>query len=273
MQIIDFIIFTSYLSFYKDFLFWCFNVILQYGSFMIRCEQVFNIFIFNMSLIWNEFLKVGNFWLCNWNSLIFLKHITSTIIRTVTFFILSFPCEIRSVSNKSNIPSYRQPHTTGALTPLSQCSTEIIPVKIFTRTVENVVHFNTLMCLDVTLIKYEFNLSISQTSHKRVEHFCYINWLIPAGKQQIISIASIKEQQGKSIDVNIIVIFLCICLNCYFQSLQSALTLFIITTTIPFQFFRVFSYPPINLSQRETCIQDQPLKEKQDRNKNRLEFK
>ena len=169
MQIIDFIIFTSYLSFYKDFLFWCFNVILQYGSFMIRCEQVFNIFIFNMSLIWNEFLKVGNFWLCNWNSLIFLKHITSTIIRTVTFFILSFPCEIRSLSNKSNIPIYRQPNTTGASPLLSQCSTEIIPVKIFTRTAENVVHFNTLMCLDVTSIKYQFNLSISQTSRKSVK--------------------------------------------------------------------------------------------------------
>ena len=119
------------------------------------------------------------------------------IVWTVTFSILSFPVEIRLFPNKFNNSIYWGSHTTSVLTPLSQYSPEIIPVKKFYRTVESVVHFNTLACLDVVSIRYEFNLNISQTSYKKVEPFCCINWHIPAGTHQIILIAFSKGQQDK----------------------------------------------------------------------------
>ena len=119
------------------------------------------------------------------------------IVWTVTFSFLSFPVEIRLFPNKPNNSVYWEPHTTSILTPLSQCSSEIIPEKKFYCTVENVDHFKTIACLDVVSIRYEFNLNISQTSNKKVESFCCINWLITAGTHQIIPITSSRGQQGK----------------------------------------------------------------------------
>ena len=119
------------------------------------------------------------------------------IVWIVTFSILSFPVEIRLFPNKPNNSIYWGPHTTSVLTPLSQCSSEIIPAKNFYRTVENVDYFKIIACLDVVLIGYEFNLNFSQTSNKKVEPFCCINWLITAGTHQIIPITSSRGQQGK----------------------------------------------------------------------------
>ena len=45
-QIIDFISFIFYLISYKGFPFWYLRVILQYRNFIIRCEQLFNTFIY-----------------------------------------------------------------------------------------------------------------------------------------------------------------------------------------------------------------------------------